>query len=107
MKFTKLQRKTLLYFHSFSSASPTIGRQLAFNWFAWLSLLILAMIGCVVLLIPGYAAAGCLWLGIVVGAFFRDIGRYRGVVRVWPVYREIINWQRVSELIDSSERYDA
>jgi hypothetical protein len=107
MKLTKLQKKTLQFFHSCRSEPPTVGRQLSFNWFAWLLLLIIAALGCVVLLTPGFANAGWLWIGLVAGAFGRDIGRYRGIVRVWPVYREIINWQKVSELLESSEKHDA
>jgi hypothetical protein len=107
MKLTRLQRKTLQYFHAFRSESPTVGRQLSFNWVAWLPLLVVAVLGCIVLLAPGFENVGWLWIGLVVGAFFRDIGRYRGIVRVWPVYQEIINWQRVSELLESSEKHDA
>ncbi len=107
MKLTKLQRKTLEFFHSFRTAPPTIGRQLRFNWFAWLPLLIIAVLGVIVLLTPGLANAGWLWLGLVVGAFLRDIGRFRQLVRVWPIYKEIINWQRVSELLELNKKTDA
>jgi hypothetical protein len=107
MKLTKLQKKTLQFFNLFRTEPPTIGRQLRFNWFAWLPLLIIAVLGCVVLLTPGFENAGWLWIGLVVGAFFRDIGRFRGLVRVWPVYKEIINWQRISELLESNEKHDA
>ena len=107
MKLTKLQKKTLQFFNLFRAEPPTIVGQLRFNWFAWLPLLIIAVLGCVVLLTPGFENAGWLWIGLVVGAFFRDIGRFRGLVRVWPVYKEIINWQRISELLESNEKHDA
>lgn len=106
MKLTTLQKRTLLFFNSFNSAPPTVRRQLSFNWIAWALLLILGAISCVALLVPGLEAAGYLLIGMILGAFFRDIGRYRAIVRVWPVYREIINWQRVSELLDPSEKHD-
>jgi hypothetical protein len=104
MKLTKLQRKTLEFFHSHRSETPTIGCQLRFNWFAWVPLVVIGILGCFVLLTPGCEKAGWLWIGLVGGAFARDLGRYRGVVRVWPAYQEIINWQRVSELLEPGEK---
>jgi hypothetical protein len=106
MKLTKLQKKTLEFFHSCRSKPPTIGRQLGFNWFAWVPLLVVGVLGCLVLLTPGFEKVGWLWVGLIAGAFARDIGRFRGVVSVWPVYKEIINWQRVSDLLDSNENHD-
>ena len=65
------------------------------------------MLGGVILLTPCFEKAGWLYIGIAVGAFCRDIGCFIGVVRSWPVYKEIINWQRVSELLESNEKHDA
>ena len=107
MKMTKLQRKTLQFFDLFRSETPTVGRQLRFNWFAWIPLLIIALLGLLLLFTPGFECGGWLWIGLVAGAFFRDIGRFRGLVRVWPVYREIINWQRVKELLETDNKPDA
>jgi len=100
MKLTKLQNKTLQQLHSFRSKPPTVGRQLSLNWFAWLALLFVVVLGCLVFLMPGFETVGWLWIGIAVGAFLRDIGRFRATVRVWPIYQEIINWPKVAELLD-------
>ena len=107
MKLTRLQRKTLQFFDTFRSATPTVGRQLRFNWFAWLPLLAVIAVAVVVAFIPGLVNVGLLWIGLAVGALSRDIGRFRGLARVWPVYKEIINWERVSVLLQSSEKHDA
>ncbi len=107
MKLTKLQKKTLQYFESFSTETPTVIRQMRFNWFAWLPLLIIGVLGLLLLFTPGFECAGWLWIGLVAGAVFRDIGRFRGIVRVWPVYREIIDWQRVKELLKTDDKPDA
>ena len=107
MKLTRFQKKTLRFLDLFRTKRPTIVRQLRFNWFAWLPLLIIAVLGGVILLTPGFEKAGWLYIGLAVGAFCRDIGRFIGVVRSWPVYQEIINWQRVSELLESNDKHDA
>jgi hypothetical protein len=107
MKLTKYQKKTLRFFYSFQTEPPTVVRQLRFNWFACLPLLIFAVLGWMLVLIPGFENAGVLLIGVCAGAFFRDIGRFRALVCVWPIYKEIINWQRVSELLESNEKPDA
>jgi hypothetical protein len=105
MKLTKIQRKTLQFLLLFFPIKPTIGRQLRFNWFAWLPLLALCAIGCIFAFTSGLSSLGWWVIGMAVGAFSRDIGRFRLFVRVWPVYKEIINWQRVTELLESSEKH--
>jgi hypothetical protein len=82
-------------------------RQMSFNWIALLPLLVIAVLGCMVLSFHGFENIGWLWIGFAGGAFGRDIGRFRGLVRVWPIYKEIINWQRVSELLESNEKHDS
>ncbi len=107
MKLTKLQRKTLQFFDSFRSTPPTIVGQLSFNWFATVPLLAVLAISVAVAFVPGFMGVAWLWIGLALGALSRDIGRYRGVVRVWPIYREIIHWHRVSELLHANEEPDA
>jgi hypothetical protein len=107
MKLTKLQRKTLQFLYLFHSKAPTVFRQMGFNWIALLPVFVIAVLGCFVISIPGFENIGWLWIGFAGGAFGRDIGRFRGIVRVWPIYKEITNWQRVSELLESNENHDA
>jgi hypothetical protein len=104
MKLTKVQRKTLQFFQLFHSEKPTIGRQLIFNWFAWLPLLASVAVASIFAFTPAFANMGWWMIGVAVGAFGRDIGRFRQFVRVWPVYKEVVNWQRVSELLESNEK---
>ena len=106
MKLTKVQLKTLQFFQRFRTESPTIGRWLSFNWFAWLPLLGIGVFGVLLTFVPG-TVFGWLVIGMAAGAFFRDIGRARSMSQVWPIYREITNWQKVTELLETDDKHDA
>jgi hypothetical protein len=106
MKLTKIQLKTLQFYHLFRGETPTIRRWMAFNWFAWLPLLAIGFVGFLLTFVPG-TVFGWLVIGMAAGAFFRDVGRARSMERVWPLYLEIINWQRVTELLEKKDKPDA
>jgi hypothetical protein len=105
MKLTKIQLKTLQFFYRFRDETPTIGRWLSFNWFAWLPLLAIGLFGVLLTFVSG-VVFGWLVIGIAAGAFCRDIGRARSMKQVWPIYREITNWQRVTELLEADNKPD-
>lgn len=104
MKLTKIQIKTLQFLELFNSKPVSIGRQMRFNWFTWPPLLVIALLGLAAFFTQSSECAGCLLIGLAAGAFLRDIGRFRVLVRIWPVYQEIINWQRVKELLEADEK---
>ncbi len=103
MKLTRYQIKTLQFFAAYRETDPTVMRQLRFNWFAWLPLLVIAGLAGVLVCTPGDEYAGCVVFGVVMGAFGRDLGRFRVLSRIWPVYREIIRWPRVTELLEAGQ----
>lgn len=47
---------------------------------------------------------GFLAIGIGVGQFLRDVGYARASAQQWPLFKGVINWQRVDELLDEHER---
>jgi preprotein translocase subunit Sss1 len=102
MDLTRFQLKTLRAFHSFRTERPTLTRLLAVNWSTVLQLAVIGVLGYLValFLIP---TAGWVIIGISAGSLCRDIARFRATVRAWPLYREIINWPRVSELVAETE----
>lgn len=104
MKPTKFQLKTLRFVHLFRADVPTIGRLLSFNWAAGLLLLAYALFGFLLTSIPEFGPLGWWAVGMGMGAFLRDIGRYRDTGRVWPLYQEIINWEKVSGLMEANQK---
>jgi len=68
----------------------------------WLLLLLPLLFGCLIIL-DGLPTFGGMFLGMTIGAFLRDVNRILSLSRTWPVIHEIINWQRLGELIKGSE----
>lgn len=101
---TKFQLKTLRWIHLFRSDTPTVMRSLAFNWFSWVSLLGLVVVGLLLTTAKDFAALGWWTVGMGVGAFCRDIGRYLGLSRAWPLWQGIIDWGKVSGLMEANQK---
>jgi hypothetical protein len=104
MKLTKLQLKLLRLFYLFRADIPSVSQLLAFNWAAWLPLLAYALFGFLLTSIPEFGPLGWWAVGMGMGAFLRDIGRYRDTGRAWPLYQEIINWEKVSALMEANQK---
>jgi hypothetical protein len=103
MKLTRLQYKALKIYWRYHTAGLSVRQLLRTCWRQWL---LLAVLGTLfyVFLVPAFAAAGWIYVGLCIGAFLRDIGYYQVSFRIWPVSQQIIDWKRVSELIESHEK---
>jgi hypothetical protein len=56
--------------------------------------------GCAMLAyLIGWPSVALVLLGIPLGAFWREVDGLRELRRIWPVYREIIAWERVEGLL--------
>jgi hypothetical protein len=106
MKLTAFQLKTLRAFNRFRNQSSTLGRLIALNWSTCLRLVIIGAVGYAVTLVL-LPVAGWIIIGIAAGSLCRDIARFRGTVRSWAVYKEIINWQKVTDLMDECDKPNA
>jgi hypothetical protein len=69
-------------------------------WPQWLFFAVLSAL-CFFFLVPCSPESGWLSIGLLLGAFFRDIGYYQVSRRTWPVTDQLIDWKRVSELIEA------
>ena len=103
MKLTRLQHKVLLSYRGFHTNGWSIPQVLRISWRQSLILLVWAVAG------SWYMTQFSPWVGgliagLAAGALLRDIGHFQMAFRIWPVSREIINWQRVAELIESHEK---
>ena len=105
MKLTRVQRRLLKSCQKFHSEQLTIGRVLRSCLLPWSLLLLLAGYGC--WQIASGEAFGWLLVGLGAGAILRDVGRLQIHFRTWPALREVINWEKVAELLNADEKSGA
>ena len=103
MKLTPLQRKFLNLYMSYHTAGLTFGQILRHRW-PRLLLFVVTGLCLFFFAVPAHAVLGWLSIGVCIGLFYADIGSYRSSNRIWPVFDKIIDWKRVSELLDSNDK---
>src|ERR1035437_6962846 len=103
MKLTRLQYKALKIYRRYHTSGFTVRQVLHNCGRQWLLLAVGGAFG-YFFVIPAWPAIGWLYLGLCIGAFFRDIGYYQIAFRIWPVTQQLFDWKRVSELIESHEK---
>ncbi len=104
------QRQTLQSMLKLRDESPTAAGLVSANWWRYLILLgYFALLGTGVgvgvyfgqsYLIP----VGCGFGGMLFGVFVRDFGMVAATSHTWPVTREVIDWQKVQQLLDEDDR---
>jgi hypothetical protein len=101
MQLTRLERRNLDAMVYLCTGKPTLWRVLMFRPLCWLPYLLLVVFGI------GYCwvdqSVGLLVLGMMVGAIATTIGRARVTLRVWPMMKEVINWEKVEALRTNKE----
>src|SRR5438445_13674063 len=102
MKPTKRQLMLLRFYSKYQTQPLTMLGIVRTFWFLWLLLLVPLVAG-YWLNGAGYAELGWMFVGMTIGAFLRDVNRILSLSRTWPVLQEIINWQRLGELIKGGE----
>lgn len=102
MTVTRLQRKVLKTWWRCHTEGYRVGPWLRQCSVSWLPLLGMGVYSyfCIV---PGFPAVGWAFIGLCLGACLRDIGYFQVTRRSWPVTQQVIDWKRVSEMIESSD----
>ena len=103
MKLTRLQFKLLKFYAKYETKPLTLFSIIRPFWILWLLLLLVAGAGRWYMW-AGWPAVGWLFIGASIGAFGRDVNRILSLFRTWPVLHEIINWQRLRELLQGNEK---
>ena len=109
---SRYDRRVLLIYLSMRDKPPTYLRLFARmipSYLILCSVPILAFMGVMVLrstiwVIP--LLAGVLFVGFLLGVLTRDLGIFRRTILIWPVLSDIINWERVEQLLDDSSLDD-
>jgi hypothetical protein len=100
MKPTKRQLLLLKFYAKYETKPLTFFSIVRLFWLYWLLLLIPIGFG-YFFIWGGWPEVGWIFIGVSVGAFLRDINRIIALFRTWPVTHQVINWQRVKELLEA------
>jgi hypothetical protein len=102
MKLTKSQLKFLRAWLLFYHSGFTFGQWFRLNWKVLLFLAVLLV--CSALLITAIPLVGGILFGFYLGTALRDITYFRIARRRWPVVLDIVNWDRVQQLVDAHDK---
>jgi hypothetical protein len=97
-QLNRMQRRQIAWLLYFKDKPVTIGR------LVWYNRRIYAILGAVAVLTMAleYWAFGCIgaaFVAVAFGAMFlRDIGFYRRSKNTWPIFREVIDWEKLQQL---------
>lgn len=101
MKLTKLQFKILRFYAKFETEPLTLFKIVSVFRLTWLLLLLVPALGWWYIW-AGLPALGWVFIGAGIGAFLRDVNRILSLFRTWPVLHQIINWERLRELLQNT-----
>jgi hypothetical protein len=102
MKLTPFQYRTLKIYRRYHTHGYTVSELLRASWYQWVVLTAF----CLVAYFFARTSPELGWLGVGLfgGAMLRDVGYYRVGFRMWPIVRELYDWKRMSELIESHDK---
>lgn len=103
MQLTPYQFAMLKRSQRFHAEGLSAYRLILRHWRYWLVLLVMASTSFLIFL-PVDTEVTWSLMGFYLGAFARELGHIRHVIRIWPVSNQITSWERVAELIESHER---
>jgi hypothetical protein len=102
MKLTSSQLKFLRAWLQFYHSGFTFGQWFRLNWKVLLILAVMLVLsGLIASVIP---IVGWLCFGFYLGLASRDITYFRIARRRWPAVLDVVNWDRVQQLVDAEEK---
>jgi mycoredoxin len=103
MQLTKLETAVLQRLVKYRTVAPTLGERLR-AMLPWMTTLLMVCVALGVVLarlhVPGIVF---LPAGIFLGALGRDLGSQRQYVKWWPINHEIMDWNRVEQLLNDAK----
>lgn len=96
---TPLQIRMLKNYVLFHANSPSLGTLVRVSLRSWAFLLLGTLLAILLIVHYQMTAAGCLMLGMLLGAFLRDLSRFRVLFATWPAIEDITNWERVHSIL--------
>jgi len=103
MELTPKQIRQLQKLQQFRNSSPTVGEYFLMAWKVYFVIIVVGCIGIVFSFEEDWPAASGLFAGLVLMTLQRDFRWYKHIVRSWPLTKEITDWERVDELLKSTQ----
>jgi hypothetical protein len=102
MKLTKSQLKFLRAWLLFHHSGFTFGHWFRLNW--KVLLIIAVLLVCSAFVAAAIPLVGGICFGFYLGTASRDITYFRIARRRWPVVLDVVNWERVQQLVDANDK---
>ena len=105
MQLTKQQVARLKHFQMYRQASPTfLGVLRRSRGWPWAVLALAFVFGLIAVAPNASPRYGWFLLGFIVGSLYVSFAAVLRAIRLWPLSREIMNWNRVDELVLENEK---
>ena len=107
MPLTALQRTVLASYRTFRESPLTVWRLMAFSSQSHAILFIVFSLGSIILYLEVSESAAWVFAGGGLGAIARDLAHFRMRVRIWPVVKRVLDWQKIDDLLAGHEADDS
>ena len=107
MPLTALQRTVLESYRTFLESPLTIWRMIVHSSKYNAILFIFFSLMSIISYLEVSESAGFLVAGMGAGAILRDLAHYRQRVRIWPVVKQVLDWQKIDDLLAGREEDDS
>ncbi len=100
---TGFHRRILLSYKAKQAKTPTLAGMIQGYWMVALSLIVGALLADAILFVLHLSALAYLIAGGVLGWLIHTIWMYQKNVEGWPVVEQLLDWQKIDELLDQAE----
>ena len=107
MPLTTLQRTVLESYRTFRESPLTIWRMIVHSSKYNAILFIFFSLMSIISYLEVSESAGLFVAGMGAGAILRDFAHYRQRVRIWPVVKRVLDWQKIDDLLAGREVVDS
>jgi len=103
---TNLQNRNLELYAKYRNDRPCLRNLIAFNRARYYPIFVIMAIGVIFLVLPDFHIFGIIIISMTAGVLIRDLGFFRHTVLIWPLVQEIIDWNKVDQLINKKSEQD-
>ncbi|HKI33431.1 MAG TPA: hypothetical protein VKA46_16370 [Gemmataceae bacterium] len=106
MELTRFQRKNLVAYRQYHDDPPTWGGYFRRTWHLYLFIVGWIIGGALLVYWLGFPLVSAVLLGMLAGCLIRDYGMYRKFLQLWPALAEILDWERIDDLLQGNPKQE-
>ncbi|MBS0204330.1 MAG: hypothetical protein JSS49_15610 [Planctomycetes bacterium] len=103
MQLSPAQRKNLSIWRAFHDEPPTVAELIRLNVRRILILSICFVGPSAIAISDRSYSVAAMGLGMFLGILLRDFGAFRATVHFWPALNDVVDWNRLDELLDKEK----